>query len=229
MIAPENFQVNTFDPRLDHTIGIPGHPFKYEPNFIYSSGWVRDPGSYGPFSSMREIQQPECACLTVSKGYAYNTDSKNLDIVRFDDVLLDKAEALIQLDRQDEALPIINKIRERAQNSEGFLKMAKGDPISNYKIGLYEPGVNCTWTKDFALKALCWERRLEFAMDGTRSSDLVRWGIAGEVMNKYFQKEKQYRVFLTDAIFTTGRDEYLPIPQQQINLSNNLYIQNVGY
>jgi hypothetical protein len=107
--------------------------------------------------------------------------------------------------------------------------MAKGDPISNYKIGLYEPGVNCTWTKDFALKALCWERRLEFAMDGTRSSDLVRWGIAGEVMNKYFQKEKQYRVFLTDAIFTTGRDEYLPIPQQQINLSNNLYIQNVGY
>jgi hypothetical protein len=70
MIAPEDFQVNTFDPRLDHTIGIPGHPFKYEPNFIYSSGWVRDPCSYGPFSPMREIQQPECACLTVSKGYA---------------------------------------------------------------------------------------------------------------------------------------------------------------
>ena len=229
MIAPADFQVNTFDPRLDHTVGIPGHPFKYEPDFIYSIGWVRDPGTYGPYSPMRETQQPECSCLTVAKGYAYNTDSKNIDIVRFDDVLLDKAEALIQLNRQDEALPIINKIRERARNSEGLLKMANGDPISNYKIGLYQPGVNCTWTKDFAFEALRWERRLEFAMEGTRSPDLVRWGIAGDVMNKYLVKEKIARVFLADAIFTTGRDEYLPIPQNQVNLSNGLYIQNVGY
>src|SRR5690606_31546870 len=29
MINPEDFQANTFDPRLDHTVGIPGHPFKY--------------------------------------------------------------------------------------------------------------------------------------------------------------------------------------------------------
>ena len=229
MVNPEDFKVNTFDPRLDHTVGIPGHPFKYEPDFIYSTGWVRDPGTYGPYSPMRETQQPDCSCLTVAKGYAYNTDSKNIDIVRFDDVLLDKAEALIQLNRQDEALPIINKIRERAGNSEGLLKMANGDPISNYKIGLYQPGVNCTWTKDFAFEALRWERRLEFAMEGTRSPDLVRWGIAADVMNKYLTKEKITRVFLADAVFTPGRDEYLPIPQNQVNLSDGLYVQNVGY
>lgn len=229
MINPEDFQTNSVDPRLDHTVGIPGHPFKYDPDFIYSDGWVRDPGSYGPFSPMREAQKPDCACLTVSIGYAYNTDSKNIDIVRYDEVLLNKAEALIQLNRQDEALPIINKIRERAKNSEGFLKMKNGKPISNYNIGTYKPGENCNWTKDFAFKALRWERRLEFAMEGKRFSDLVRWGIAAEVMNTYLAKEKEYRKYLSEAQFTKGRDEYLPISQQQIDLSDGLYQQNVGY
>ncbi len=229
MVEPEHFQNNTFDPRLDHTIGIPGHPFKYEPDFVYNVGWVRDPNTYGPFSPMRETQKPDCACLTVSIGYAYNTDSKNLDIVRFDDVLLNKAEALIQLGREADALPIINQIRNRAKNSVDYLKTNTGDPISNYKIELYVPGVNATWTKDFALKALQWERRLEFAMEGSRFSDLVRWGIAEQTLNKYLQKEKQHRAYLTEAEFTRGRDEYLPIPQQQINLSGGLYQQNVGY
>lgn len=229
MINPEDFQSNTVDPRLDHTVGIPGHPFKYDPDFIYSEGWVRDPGSYGPFSPMREAQKPDCSCLTVSIGYAYNTDSKNIDVVRYDEVLLMKAEALIQLNRQDEALPIINKIRERAQNSLEFLKTKNGDPISNYAISLYKPGENCNWTKDFAFKALQWERRLEFAMEGMRFSDLVRWGIAADVMNKYLDKEKEYRKYLSEAKFTKGRDEYLPVSQQQIDLSDGLYVQNVGY
>lgn len=229
MINPEDFWNNTVDPRLDHTVGIPGHPFKYDPNFIYSVGWVRDPDTYGPFSPMRSVQHPDCPCKTVAKGYAYDTDSKNLDVVRFDEVLLWKAEALIQLGRQDDALPIINLIRERTKNSKGYLNMADGSPISKYKIELYIPGDNCEWTQDFAFNALMWERRLEFAMEGKRMSDLVRWGIASEVLNKYFEKEKQYRVHLEEARFTKGKHEYLPIPQQQINLSKGIYVQNTGY
>ena len=42
-------------------------------------------------------------------------------MIRYDEVLLWKAEVLIQLDRWDESLPLINKIRERAANSTGFL------------------------------------------------------------------------------------------------------------
>jgi starch-binding outer membrane protein, SusD/RagB family len=231
MIDPEDFWTNTVDPRLDHTVGIPTHPFKYDPNFIYSADPlpVRDPDTYGPFSPMRSVQHPDCPCKTVAKGYAYDTDSKNKDIIRYDEVLLWKAEALIQLGRQDEALPIINDIRGRAQNSTGYLKMADGSPISNYKIELYIPGENCEWTQDFAFKALRWERRLELAMEGERLSDLVRWGIADEVMNKYFDKEREYRIHLKEAKFTKGRDEYMPISQTQIDLSKGLYIQNAGY
>mgnify|MGYP000350172303 CR=1 FL=1 len=70
-----------------------------------------------------------------------------------------------QLDRQDEALPLINKIRQRAANSLENLKTADGSYILNYKCELYKPGVNCTWTKEFAWKAMEWENRLELACE----------------------------------------------------------------
>ena len=145
------------------------------------------------------------------------------------DVILWKAEALIELGRQDEALPLINEIRTRAKNSTALLKMANGNYESNFKIDTYQPGVNCTWTKEFARQALRWERRLEFAMEGSRFFDLVRWGIADTYLNAYFQTEKTKRDYLKDGLFTKNRDEYAPIPLNQIRFSHDLYKQNYGY
>ena len=59
--------------------------------------------------------------------------------------------------------------------------------------------------------------------------DLVRWGIAEEVLNDYINVEKVRRTFLATAHFTAGRDEYLPIPQSEITFTNGLYKQNPGY
>lgn len=229
LTQPQDYWDNTIDPRLDHTVGIPTHPFKYDPTFIYDNGFVRSPSIYGDFSDMRGPQHPDCPCKTVAKGYAYDTDSHNEDIIRFDEVLLWKAEALIQLGREDEALPIINDIRGRAKNSTSKLVMEDGSPTSNYLVELYVPGGNCEWTNEFAMKALIWERRLEFAMEGRRFYDLVRWGIAEEVLNPYLEVERVTHLHLKEASFTKGRDEYLPIHQSQINLSKGLYEQNYGY
>jgi starch-binding outer membrane protein, SusD/RagB family len=229
MKDPSDFVNNTFDPRLDHTVGIPSHPFKYDTTFVYNIGWVRSPDTYGEFSPMRSCQHPDSPSKTVALGYAYDCDSKNVDIIRYDEVLLWKAEALIQLNREGEALPIINQIRSRAINSTAKLTYKNGKTFSNYKIDEYKPGVNCLWTKDYAFEALKFERRLEFAMEGERFSDLVRWGIADQVINAYFEKEKQYHSFLQEANFTKGKNEYLPVPQAQINYSKGIYIQNAGY
>ena len=144
-------------------------------------------------------------------------------------MLLWKAEALIELGRQNEALPLINQVRARAQGSTGLLKFANGNPEANYNIGMYVPGSNCTWTQDFARQALRWERRLEFAMEGNRFFDLVRWGIADTYLNDYFSVEKTRAAYLKDGHFTKNRDEYLPIPLNQIHFSHGLYVQNVGY
>ncbi len=233
MKNPEDFQApaNTVDPRLDHTAGIPSHPFKYDVNFVAQPSWSRAPAVYGNFVPMKEIQLPNPAAIR--KSGPFTGTAHNWDILQYNDILLMKAEALIELGQQDLARPIINQIRTRASNSLSWITYPPGHPkagqgFSSYKISLYD-GVNLPWTKENARKALQWERRLEFAMESPRFHDLVRWGIAAETLNGYISVEKVRHPYLNSAVFTKGRDEYLPIPQDQINLVDGLYIQNPGY
>lgn len=222
-----DFLNQTFDPRLDHTVGIPGHPFKYVPTFVYQTSWARAPAIYGYFTSMKDDAAANDPSF--QKIPPFMSSSKNWELIRFADVLLWKAEALIELNRPNEALPLINMIRQRAGNSTARLKQADGSFTSNYKVSLYQPGVNCVWTQDYARQALRRERRLEFAMEGNRFFDLVRWGIADTYLNSYFTSESTKRTYLKTAKFTKGRDEYLPIPLNQINYSKGLYKQNPGF
>lgn len=114
-------------------------------------------------------------------------------------------------------------------NSTAKVKDANGNALSNYKMNTYQPGVNCTWSKEYARTALRWERRMEFAMEGIRFFDLVRWGIAADYLNKYFAVEMAKKQYLKDGQFTKGKHEYFPIPQKQIDFSKGLYKQNVGW
>ena len=222
--TPADFQANTVDPRLDHTVAIPSHPYKYLPTFVFENSWLRDPNTYGVFMSMKETVLPTDPSF--QKTPPFMSTSKNWAVIRLADVLLWKAEALIELNRPAEALPLINQIRQRAQNSTARLKNAAGGSTSNYKIGLY-PAAG--WNQQYARQALRFERRLEFAMEGYRFFDLVRWGIAADYLNTYFSVEKTKRQYLQTARFTAGRDEYLPIPLNQINFSKGLYKQNPGW
>jgi starch-binding outer membrane protein, SusD/RagB family len=214
----------TVDPRLDHTVGIDGHPYKYDNTKPFSNSWVRDAGVYGNFHTMRNQQ------LATSSSYLklgpFMGTAKNYDVLRYDDILLMQAEAYIELGQQDKALPIINQIRARAAASTARLKKADGTFPSNYNIKPY-PATG--WTQAYAREALRFERRLEFATEGARFFDLVRWGIAEPTLNAYIAVEKTRRSFLSTAKFTAGRDEYLPIPQSEITFTNGLYKQNPGY
>lgn len=221
------FANNNWDPRIGHTVAIPGLPWKYQKDLLFDSSGARDANNYGYFNSLKENVEAGSPGL---KNLFWMWNSKNVTAIRYDRILLLKAEILIQLDRQNEALPIINQIRQRAGNSTDLLKFANGSPTLPYKISLYQDGVNCNWTRDFAWKALMWENRLEFAMEGERWYDLVRWGIAESTLNSYFAKEfPRGRSWLKDGHFTSGRDEYMPIPQPQMNFSFGLYKQNIGY
>jgi hypothetical protein len=219
-----NLSSNTVDPRLSHTVAMPDQPWKYEPNLIYTvADWTRRPDIYGNFSSLKENVSPNCACF--ERIAPFMSSSKNTILMRYSDVLLWKAEALIELNQLDEARTIINDIRQRASNSTDRLYDKNGNHLANYKVGQYTSFPD----KDFARKALRWERRLEFAEEGIRFFDLVRWGIAKETIDKYFEIEKTKRTYLVDGSFVKGKNEYLPIPQQQIILSKDLYKQNKGY
>lgn len=217
----------SWDPRLDHTAAIPGDPYKYDPGFIYQTSWARAPQVYGGLLSLKEVVLPDDPAF--QKIPPFMSSAKNWIIIRYADVLLWKAEALIELGRQNEALPLINEVRQRAANSTGLLKKSDGSFTHRYSMDTYKPGVNCNWTQAFARQALRWERRLEFAMEGYRFFDLVRWGIAADYLNHYFAEEKNRASQLKDARFLKGRDEYLPIPLNQINYSKGLYQQNTGW
>ncbi|MBE0379652.1 RagB/SusD family nutrient uptake outer membrane protein [Pseudoalteromonas prydzensis] len=210
---------DSVDPRLDHTVAMEGKPFKYDETLIHGGdSWARAPGIYGNFTAMKDLEHPDCSCR--GENGPFPIFSLNTPLIRYSDVLLWKAEALIELDRYDEALPIINRIRERAKQSTDKLNNA-----SIYNIGLH----TSFDSKEQARAALRFERRLELGLEGHRFFDLVRWGIAKETIDSYLAIEAVRKPYLVDAIFTKGKHEYLPIPNQQMILSGGSYTQNPGY
>jgi hypothetical protein len=222
-----DFDINTVDPRVDHTISRPGAPWKYEPTRLVTDAWSRNIPIYGTYNSMKENVSPACDCFINLSPFFGNTKTRIM--IRLADVMLFKAEALIELGRQAEALPLINDLRTRAANSTAKLKRANGQFTSKYNVKTYVPGVNITWDQPTARKAVRFERRLEMALEGGRFFDLMRWGVADQVINSFFDTEKPFRSIYQGAKFTKGRDEFLPVPQNQIFFSEGRYKQNPGY
>lgn len=220
--ADYNANTDKVDPRLYHTVALPGVPYKYDTKNTFDETWTRNKAAYGLYSSLKENVALNDASSILIDPFRANT--KNKIVIRYADIVLMRAEALIELDREKEALPLINDIRDRAKKSTTLIPYA-----ANVDIALYEDNVNCNWTKPYARQALRWERRLELAMESQRFFDLVRWGIADSVINTFYKEEAPKRTYYEDAHFEKNKAEYVPVPQQQINFSKQVYKQNYGY
>ena len=218
----------TVDPRLFVTVGVPGTPYMFNPNFMISesNAWSRSGGTFGYFVSLKQNVDP-----ALTDSYLYLCDSQwassmNRIVFRYADVLLMRAEALAQLGQTSEAIALVNTVRERAAN------MAANSVVSNYpnKYGVrYAVGkYNGSYSKDQTMKIIKMERRLELAMESERFFDLVRWGDAATVLNKYYTSESDKMNFLSGSQFTVNKNEYLPVPWEQMAASNGHYTQNCG-
>lgn len=218
---------HTVDPRVDFVVGRPGVTWKTYTKTPCLNTWVRDQATYGQHCSKRFLVSPESD--EMFKGWPWGGSALNWNIISYTDILLWKAEALIEMNTNlDEARQLINRVRHRAANSAYWVKDFNDTTkyAANYKISEY-PAEG--WTQDYARKALRFETRLEDAMRGERFFDLVRWGIAAETMNAYYAREKGTRTYYNNAHFTAGKNEYFPITVTQYNLSNGSYTQNPGY
>lgn len=217
-----------WDPRLFHTVGMPTFPYKYEEAYTMTTQNSRTPATYGFFTSLKDVPQR-------SEGETFNDSwqafAMNDYVFRYTDVMLMRAEALIELGQTDDARLIINDIRQRAANS-----INKHIPYAKdfCDIALY-PATDFD-TKEKARLRLRWERRLEMAMESSRYFDLRRWGIASTVLNAYFEKEQhasydgiEYGQYLKDAHYTPAKNEFYPIPYNQLYYIPGLYTQNKGY
>ena len=270
------------DPRLDWTVGRRGVPFlDWGPH--PGERWVRDQVSSGPYSAKKNVywqaRQGEDAVLTWSPGTAIN-----VNVIRFADVLLMAAEAEVELNNLDAARQLVNRVRSRVTDSDGWttndLNQAYAaavvdnqaamlnsgaspgqwvvrtdlgstfvllngdptnlsnwqeytDPASNYVVDVYPAGHVAFQTQDAAREAVHFERKIELALEGHRFFDLVRWGEANEKLNAFFDYESTLIPTIGVGSFTTGKNEYYPIPQNQIDLSTvngePTLQQNPGY
>jgi len=217
-----------WDPRLFHTVGMPTFPYKYEAEYMMTTQNSRTPNTYGFYTSLKDVPQRSGGETFDGSWQAF---AMNDYVFRYTDVMLMRAEALIELGRLGDAREIVNDIRRRAANSiDKHIAYAK----DYCEIALYSDADFSD--KDKARTRLRWERRLEMAMESSRYFDLRRWGIASEVLNAYFEKEKdasydgvKYGQYYQDAHYTAGKNEFYPIPYNQLYYVPGLYVQNKGY
>ena len=233
---PANPYVNR-DPRLRATILYPGQAYDMHAKKGFNSlteMYVNDQG--------KEDKNPDYATNAnnaTHTGYNFKKfysdlseyasvwgDDRNFPLFRYAEVLLSYAEAKIELGQIDASVyDAINQVRKRA-----------GMP--NVDEAKYS-------TADKLRELVRRERRVEFAYEGLRRWDIIRWGIAKDVMNEPVVRvegtisatknaEGDYNVNITgttveeERVFTVGKHELLPVPQGIIDANPDI-TQNPGY
>lgn len=211
------------DPRLFLTVGLTGLPYEFNSKYMMdaSATWSRSNGLYGYYVTLKQNVDPDCGYLV--KGSWWGTPMNRI-VFRYADVLLERAEAYAQLNETGEAIKLVNEIRKRAKQSTGMIANYPSDYGVKFNISTY----NGTYSQEDALKIVKMERRLEMGMESERFFDLVRWGEAEKVLNKYFAEETNNCSIYGDAHFTADKNEYLPIPFSQVAASDGHYTQNIG-
>lgn len=212
------------DPRLFLTVGMPGTPYMFNPNYIMdnSAVWSRSNGLYGYYVSLKHNVDPDGQYLV--KGSWWGSPMNRI-VLRYADVLLMRAEALVQLNQDiPQAIAIVNRLRERAARSTSMI----ADYQRLYGVRLNIHTYTGSYNAEQALKIVKHERRVEMALESDRFFDLVRWGEAAEVLNRYYADETDNCAIYSGASFTANKNEYLPIPFSQLSASNGHYKQNIG-
>ncbi len=242
---PTTPYTDNLDPRIDWAIGRKGIPY-LDWGLHPGDDWIRNVPNDGHFSPKKNVYALSQKGTYTDVGSAYwgptELVANNVNLIRFSDVLLWAAECAVTAGDLPTAMGYVNRVRARAADPTGWVYknsdynaatasyVTQTTPADNYKIGLYTAA---TFTTANAMKAVMFERRLELAMEGHRFFDLVRWGIAGPVINTYISREKAQRPLKQNAVFTVGKNEYFPIPQATIdNLNADGTIrlkQNPGY
>ncbi|WP_299552469.1 RagB/SusD family nutrient uptake outer membrane protein [Seonamhaeicola sp.] len=229
------------DPRVDWTIARRGIPFlDWGP--MSGGDWMLDQAGMGPFLNKKNMfYKRNFRIISVATPtWSAGLNGNNWRVLRLGHVILWRAEVAAEENDLATARDMVNLIRQRAQDDIVMGKVANttfgsGDPIvidesqpaANYLLGLYSSFPD----KDYALKAIRHEMRLEFALEGMRFQDLVRWGIDKETIDAYLASELSDNklLWIQGATYTAGQDDHFPIPQAQLDLQPGVLTQDPAY
>ena len=240
-----NTDLNVYtDPRLDMSVGRFETPYWDYAIPTSFDGWIREPSNGGPYLNKKYIgKKSDAGSLRVSTSAG--SSAKNYHAIRYADVLLWYAEALIETGDWVGARDYVNQVRTRAANwylgattadmepaTSSYILDDKVNGITgdnaagNYRIGLYPESQFAT--KEGALAALRFERKIELALEGHRWYDLVRWGIVGTELTNYVQYERQYLSRYSTSVYL---DDWvtMPIPINEIIMLEGVLVQGVNW
>lgn len=198
------------DTRREAAIGVPDAESQQEVEVMYlNTPYYNNKVSYsegGTFPSLAHASR---------SPYNYR-------LIRASDVLLLYAEAALESGHQSDAKWALEQVRARAR--------ANADASVSNPLPAFPGYLGYTDTTDDLRKAIRHERRVELAMEGHRWFDIVRWGIAAQIMDRdkgsYGSTEDQI-VRDEMAAFVPGKHELFPIPSEELIL--NPMEQNPGY
>jgi len=223
------------DPRLDWTVGRRGVAF-LDWGAMPGASWIRDQAYAGPYTGKKWMYY-----VAEENSTTHSTSRRNVNnnyrLFKLSHVILWLAECEAELGNLAAAETYVNMIRNRAKTG------SVQDATINNKVEPYPAGTFLTNGTGFTKNAVYTESRLEFAMEGHRFFDLVRWGIAEKFLNKYVQEEAvpgtepsgrkfNKRTYLVGKVFTS-KNNFYPLPQDEILNSQKdgkpTLVQNPGY
>ncbi|HEX8850019.1 MAG TPA: RagB/SusD family nutrient uptake outer membrane protein [Gemmatimonadaceae bacterium] len=235
------------DPRIDWTVGRDSVPFKDWG--VHTKEWIRQASHGGPYSPKKNVHEQASGAQSTVGWVPAQTNSDNVHIFRYADLMLMLAEAEVEQGSLVAAQALVDTVRMRAAKtaqgcgwtstnkvetvwpqcaSDARIAVPINDPSitwATYRVGLYS--TQGPWlSQAVAREAVRTERRLELAMEGQRFFDLRRYGnsYAAATLNGYFNgvgggKEITRRPQFTAVEPFTARHQLFPIPTQQIQLS----------
>ncbi|HWV35252.1 MAG TPA: RagB/SusD family nutrient uptake outer membrane protein [Thermomicrobiales bacterium] len=150
---------------------------------------------------------------------AQGQQAGNSILFRYADAILSLAEAHWRLGNSEQAINYVNLIRERA----GLLPVDVASVRSN-------PLVAGTYLEsDHVGRAIFNERTIELAGEGHRMFDLIRFGVAYEVMVNWSQRTLATNPELGGSFHIEPWKILLPIPAREIEASKGALTQNPGW
>jgi len=223
------------DPRLDWTVGRRGVNF-LDWGQMPGYSWIRNQNYSGPYIGKKWMYY-----LAEEGSSTHSTNKRSVNnnyrLLKLSSVILWLAECEAQIGSLDKAEEYVNMIRNRAKNG------SVQDASIKTLINPYPTGTFASKGKEYALNAVYMENRLEFAMEGHRYFDLVRWGIVVPYMTKYLKEESvngkdvdgrtyNKRGYLSGKTIA-DKNKYFPLPNDEILNSQKggspTLKQNPGY
>jgi starch-binding outer membrane protein, SusD/RagB family len=200
------------DPRIIYTFMFPGDEFP-----------GRDQGSIYTVVNDWSPTGYNCRKVWIPWAERANQDWWNWDMncryMRYAEVLLLYAESLNEVNKPLDALALLKQVRARARNTPTTDPQRISCAWNLSHTGPLLPDVTTTNYSDLK-KAIWHEQRVELAIEGKRRAALLR-------TDRFIERMETAKKYA--GVTVQPHQLLLPIPFQEIELSNKVLVQNPGY